>query len=559
MRIVAHGVSRRVLVLSGLAIFLVLLLRWHPDPHDLQPARATLIEVGQRFASSEEPVAKRELAGPQVPAPAWDAEAVIEAVGTVEVVDRFGAAVEGVRVDGVHSDDTLSLLGWTDAGGELGVASEAFVAIVASHPRFATKTRNLNQPPPSRVRVRLGEGDWIRGVVRLASGQSVGEGYHVMACDASLAYLPPDASMRAVAGDPRWSFATTNADGWFEIGGLTPGAEYTVAAGGGGRLSTHPAAGVRPGTEPVELIIQDAYWIHVKLAEADGGPPHLSERTAGKLSYELQSARPGEWIPPAWSIALAAQQFAAPDRHTILALATAEDAPPVLGPIVVRADLPGYQPAEVQAFARPIREGPCELELRLAREATDWGSLVLAFHGRPSVTGDARSAQLPLGHVTLRSQRGEFFSFYLDGFGEGEQRIDEIPFGQYELTIEATASPFCYPDARTGRVFVEVQSKPARVEIDLGGLGALELDLWDAGGEPYTGPLHLLLLHGDGSRPGVGGQITFTSAPYVLPALSPGVYSLQSRSPRTTTRGGGAVRPVTIVPGAMERIELQIP
>ncbi len=473
----------------------------------------------------------------------------------LQIEGDSGFPVAGARVDRWGVDGT-EYVGSCDERGVLFIEEAGPQTIIVSHPGYATRSDWVDALEGEQHSVRLAPEGRIRGRVVGQDGGAVGAGWFVLAWETTRGEPASRHASRALAGDPSTFLCSTDQEGSFEIGSLTPGTKYTLGAAGYGALSGEPLAGIVPGDENVVLAVEAAYGILVRLADADGGPMRASSRGSRGLIIQLPSESDGLRFGSS-----TLRHLLFPDRteraaDEVLIVVTATDGRSAVEGLRVRARYPGYDPLDVEVVAFPLHNGLAQYDVSLMRRVDGFGNLVLTFLRCPLTAAGSSRTLFPEGHVSLLSDEGSTLEYFLSGFSDREERIEGIPFGSYRILVSAASGSIVHPVPGEDFQTIAIGIDPVHLALDLGHLAALELDVLDESGDAYSGPIQLLLGKGFGIRPGAGGMVFFESRPYRFSALAPGTYALFGLLPSLASADGQNLQEIELEPGQHRRLSL---
>ncbi|MCB9916565.1 MAG: carboxypeptidase regulatory-like domain-containing protein [Planctomycetes bacterium] len=362
-----------------------------------------------------------------------------------------------------------------------GLASGA-VGVSARAPGLAVGALEVTLAPGERGRVELHlvEGAWVRGVVLDAGGAPLA-GATVGATEAALhapnppaAFLPP--------------YATSDAQGRFELGPLAPGAVHLSARGpsflpDGTRLPTTRTS--------AELVVRagEAYAWSARLE----GEPYAAGRALDERGEPLAE----------WTVVSHAEHGPGPAPRAVDTDETGAFRVPIVGEGTVALWL--YPPSHPEhparlwserrapvAWVEGVRAGDRDVVLR--RDAAQ------APSARLVATLDVAGAdERTLAHVTVRHERfGPVADVEYPALGPPLQ-LEELPAGAVQVLVEAPgcaalrAGPFELRDGETfdAGTLRAVPGGALRVTIEAPGggpLSGLSLELRDAQGRLWHLP-----------------------------------------------------------------------
>jgi len=185
----------------------------------------------------------------------------------------------------------------------------------------------------------------------------------------------------------------------------------------------------------------------------------------------------------------------------------------------------GYRTVRREVTLSPVEGGVRWIEVALEPEAAlAVGSLELAIDGPAWLHGASDNRVTPLGHVELREiARKIDLAISVRAIGE-PVRVDGVPAALYDVRFVSADERTTVPDSRDPAERVEISGDTAsRVELDLHGLGAVEVRILDEQGDAYD-RLALLRVAPTGARARAGGSTSRASAgrPTCSPRSRPG-------------------------------------
>jgi len=399
----------------------------------------------------------------------------------------------------------------------------------------------------------------LRGRVVLPDGSAAGPGLFVLATpgrtDPALSVV---AARMATPGER--GCALTERDGSFEIRGLDPGQTCALIIGGAGWVGTQRQWLARPGQPAGRYEVRRLYGALITLKEPGGAPLRLHGdllgQRAGRASLRVQDVLPLTGVAP--SAVLAGVDPAlldAPDLGRRLLLFTAALDAREIGPIVYRADLPGYDPLERELQARRIEQGLAEYAFELRPSVPGFGSLVITLVGwsgpcAPFAGPDGQGALLH-----LRSELGALATFGLGTIEGGRIEVEGLPYGTWRCALGANQQPVNSRRGATPEEEVVIGPVPASYVVDLSTRATIEIEILTRSGAPYSE--RAAVIFADQQTIGRGSRAAhFRAPPYRLDGLEPGLYHValeipfkagtSAEHPRQVITRGGACSHVVL-------------
>ena len=575
----APGARRRTLLLA-IAIGLVPLLALLALTHRFLDGRAAREPEGAVAAPPAGPEPERAASAPEtLAAPAREpARGATPARGTsateIEVLDeRSSAPITGALLSFTVRGTSLSL-GRTDGSGELRVplpiAHGAEGWILAQAERHASEQVHLSEPNPPRVRIRLRRAAEVRGRVLDASRAPAGAGFLVVAWPLTQPLREAADLQGVMRGSRSGSWARTEADGSFVLGGLAEGVPHGIDAGGAGLLTAKPAYAVpgapgAPEAEGVELVVMPVLGSILAPRTSSGEPLEISpSHVLGMFTsipvHGLQRLRgPGSEARLALAgVLLEELEPLAPTDEPYLAVW--ED--PRVDPIVkFSACYPGYRFVSGEAELRPVAGGVPVHPIPLSPDAVGTGTLCVELTGVPEALHPCPGRTSAEVSIVSMAAEGEPAEHLLSIDDLTRSLCAEVPAGSYRVSILATGAgrDLAIGEPRDRTVAVERGGR-AVASFDLGGAGSFRVRAWTASGEEHTGRLNLLTSRLEEGVPRRKADRVFSTAPYRVVGMPPGVYRVSVSWPRPPGSPAEAEAvDVEVFPGVESELELTVP
>lgn len=419
----------------------------------------------------------------------------------VRVVDEDGAGIVGACVAARASPAGHPEEVRTNAAGQVGldVASDAAVlSLLVSADAFVPATGNIDGQSSS-VTIRLARVPAIRGIVTTTSGEDVRSGIHVLAVEADRP-APGSREVRAILAEGRSPLlAVSDSDGHFAIRGAEVDKRYDLYAGGRGVISVAPQRRVSIGMQGVAIEVEPAFAAAIALLDQTGKPVTMSSALSGGPAYTLWTEDPRASMPqfPMIPFVLAGGDpdlFDA-DPSRVLHIVTSAAGGDVSTPGCMSVSLPGYAQV-VHRFTDVRVGGKIEPETcYLKCGATGWGQLSLGLCQSDADVLGMLGVDSLSGVVRLVSGEG-IVSYPVTLSTGGTAVIDEVPFGQYELSFVGRTL-FRWPPPGTRAPEIRVGRDPVVVQMSLGDVGVISLEFVDKGGSAHCGPVSIAIGRGE--------------------------------------------------------------
>lgn len=329
--------------------------------------------------------------------------------------------------------------------------------------------------------------------------------------------------------------ALTTPEGRFEFTSLDPRSRYRLVAGAIGWLggfdlreeesicgdldrsiTAYPIYGVLVKQEFRGLpLVQPSAFPH-----SLGMEFHMPEQTPRIVSQEFFAlAGLPTWLRD-WEFPYRCTMFAFQREHM--------DA----GKVRMNVAMPGYSLRRVDVPLQRAGPDMSATVVDLQSENLGRGRVRLTLVGRsnlPEVKGLRDQTRL---EVWLTKNDDEAVISFWSSINESKL-LDNVPAGEYSVGVLARSSAFTWPrNARqSGRILVE-DGQTTQVDVDAASTGDLSIEAW-VGSKPYTGPMEFKIAGAIEWNPNYEKNEKFLSAPYQIPLLPRGTYSVTSVSPRT--------------------------
>ena len=493
----------------------------------------------------------------------------------VRVSDTTGGPLSGATVYSLGEEDQ-ALLGATDSEGLLSVELPRLVGseIGATLEGYGPVRQAVPDPLPRGLDLVLQPAKALAGIVVTGDGSPVGTGVSVLVWPEER-WADDEEARRSLRGDPTVLTTCTNDEGRFSVQGLVPGRVYYGLAAGKGYGSADLVRNILSGEEECILTVQKIYATWLRLREADGSIPRISDSLWARHNRMLY----GQVLLPANASSRISGNLSAvwlnDNSHVagdggltffdrVYAFA-AEDSTTEIGAARFRAEFPGYEPVDAAFPVPSLANGIGETVLELVPVAGGFGELIIDFQGVPDMPGVVDD-KLPLGIVTLwsdgRENRIDLFVFTKDLSKSSRLRFGPIPYGHYECVFTVEPCAFSWPPEGAEPIAVDITCNPAELAVDLSALGGCHVRILRGGPEapPYRGKASLRCMDESGKR--LAGMM-FGKAPYVLYGLEPGVYTVYLDQPRvgedSASRSHVSVVVFDILPGQITEVDIFVP
>jgi len=411
--------------------------------------------------------------------------------------------------------------------------------------------------------IRLSEPGSIRGSVRYESGEPLNSKVDVVAWPASRGRCTQEGLRSVLRGEEKGSIphVETDSTGAFEFVGCSPNEVYSVVAGRAGYVSRKYHRAV-VGDEPLDLRLTRAYVLRVRLLSSSGEPIALDDplimRTEVSWWTDSEFAESMD-ISEIFMVLAGMPEGYDDDGHAMVkAFHSSQDVPEI--DCALDVECPGFVPARLNGVARPLDLGGASYDLALLQSASGFGSVSL------NASGCAED-------LLRRAERANVVLTLTDGKGHKEiirgamnlsglSVLSGIPTGEYGWSLEAESKLWRAPSTSDSRIDIE-SDRTTPLEIDLSRAAALTIRPMLAGGEYFSGSLSLMVAPGspaiepDGKRKARGGwNLSLNRAPYILPLLDPGDYTLRGSTPRFGAPAEGGWLTVRVSPGKCLDVEV---
>jgi hypothetical protein len=432
------------------------------------------------------------------------------------------------------------------------IASEHGWSFLLFAEGFQTKMLSLNGPllPDEEILIEADRAGTLAGVVRKPDGSPAPGGTWVVAWTGStpipeefaamqLAYIEAESIGTASATFAEGSRLVTRTDarGEFRFTDLAATQEYRLLAASEGMLSRTLSSASPETSEPIELKLLYAWGIHLIARDAQGSPLPGDGRVSldrGSASWSFPDGRwpilggtdaalPLAGLPLAYSESIIGQ----PDtqRSALTGYTETEVAPSV----AVSIQPPGFARHQAEYALIPLNSKFQSFELKFDRIATQFGSLELEIKNSPlneTNRGERNQSIViarlyPLGFP--ESGRDEVLSFALVHPEVGLEEFSGIPAGEYWLGFES-ANRLLKIHWETQRLVIG--NSPAQAQLDLGSVGALNLDVLTQEGSEFPERRAWVRFKSLTESPRVYGQIMLQPGKNQISLIPAGDYEL---------------------------------
>lgn len=508
--------------LVGLALLAVALVLWVRGTGGLREAVAD----GDRLAALSAPARDQEGRSGEQASTRWSLpQAPREGAVLVRVVEEDDMPITGARV---RYGTDLELQGLTDGVGEIElVLGESSLDVEVSAEGFHPRRVKLS-PQAARVTVHLASQANLRGVVVDPGGAPIPFARILARPAASV----PRVEFVLGDGGEDWHRTTTSEAGEFQMRGLVPGRVYVLGAGATGWVLPKAvvfSAGAATQKESTVITLAYAFGLHLRLTDADGGPPVTSPNLFGFGPEFMVPYNDVGTLPDQVSSMLAGAPpslvgTVRRDERLLLWFSTTDH-----GQLRtrLRVRVPGYDLVDEDVFVPRLRStidgqdvvlraipGACfgELKIRVGSSAPR-GEVERDWHASPL-----------RGVLRPPTASGTAISFLVELDDQGEMVLDLVPCGPHVLTVNA-------PHGRMEAVAQDVEIRPgggAEAFFDISELAELRVRLFEADGTEYRGMVHFHFYDpGDSART----SWTFQEGPYLLRHMEPGTLDLGVQFP----------------------------
>ncbi len=534
--------SRLLLAVGGLALGLIVSWLWVRGASVVKPHKcgAALIDGAIEVAAhvrgndalpisdAEEELAHREPAGEL---------AGKSAIVTVIVLSPIGRGVETADVVLVV-DEVIYATTQTDAAGQCRfvVPDGESRLVTVSAQGWQASSQSIPTPSPGQVLIHLTEGGRLRGIARW-------QGSHAPVVDGVVfawpdGYVPKGlgcniANRETQLDRPDLLSTHTDTEGRFVVEGLNPEKGYTLTAIAPAGFATERSVGNRPIAHfDIELEVARVYGALVHLREPDGSSLQCGARVyaggavwhqAGEEDEEDDIRKPVTRITCEVAAVLPKgirddSLTATPDHLLLLTSDSAEDD----GVTIEYAAHPaGYEAVWTELAAARLDKDLPEYEINVTPTARGWGSLEISCSGVSTGIVPDSITNARLGVIHLLEADGSRLSVVVEKpCGQGVQRVDGIPYGNYQAFFQMRDMAFEYP-AEGARATVTIGEVTAQLQLPFDGVGAILLSVNDIAGGEYTGEVIFRLRENWNVS-----YFSFNRAPYVMENLPAGDYEL---------------------------------
>jgi len=417
----------------------------------------------------------------------------------------------------------------------------------------------------TNLRIELMPARYVEVSVVLENGLPAPAGIRVVAYgdDAGdLSALAQD----ALANHPGSLSAATDANGLARLDGLSFGVAYRVTAGGAGftcRGTQRDLRGgviVPPDARQATLVVACAYACELLIVDgADGSPATLSAEAWGvPVCATMLDPSARSCLPNSVETLLCGVTpgTARPSlNHQVFMFSSAECGT-AIGPLRIRAGLPGYEDTTVELVIPRLSDFPATSVVPLRRTVAGFGELSIEFTGLIEGVTSRSGSSLPDAIAKL-SSTGGFEQDYAVRSMSAENRIGPIPQCQYFVSVAALHGAFRWPPVGAAPILVDVGEEPTRVDVDLSQFGALQVDIADASGSSYSGPLQLELA--GTTEPRSAQVLQAKDCPCHFQVLPPSRYSLRALAPFVDTYAAAQVQTIEISAGSVTAVRIRQP
>lgn len=378
----------------------------------------------------------------------------------------------------------------------------------------------------------------LRGRVERNDGQVPEEGTWVLAFErGTSAPEPLDVhaarmdSEAAAPGAARFVLARTDAEGGFQID-EAPWKEVTLLAGGFGWMSGVPRAHYELPNDGVRLVVRRAFGALLELVDQDGSEVVVSnayEKGVAGVRWAIPvggGVSAGERLEA--SLAGLDPVLASERGNRLLFLHLWDGDASLLGPITYFGWFPGYEQLEARFDARALDIGVLNHRYVLERSADGFCELELRFVGTPAALETLGVGELLHGVLELRDSTGRAHEFPLFPRDFGPLLLSAIPTGEQLLRFRHGGGNHCFPPASEEPLQRTLLPGRNRLDIDLGGMGALEIVPSPERSEQFARGMRITLARE--VRTGAGGRAQWSGGfdrrrsgpPFVFAGLAPG-------------------------------------
>lgn len=461
---------------------------------------------------------------------------------SLHVTDRTGAGVSGATVGSIRDAPAgLAPLGTTDSAGllRLDPALACPARILVTSPGFVGAEIVWESIPETDKWIRLQAATVIRGRIVAGNDMHGVEGVRVLAWSDRLTIPGHEIAEQALQGmTSRGLSAVSNAEGWFELGEVSPSCTYSVVAGGRGWASFETACKVPPGESRLVIRVGALFGTVVRLVptgvEADSlkclAPPTLSP---------LQPDLPGATylFQPSFVSVLAGLQ-AHLDSGSAMActyLFACDSEAESIGPLPYKLSIPGFEPVDTTIQCPRALTELRETTIPLRSTAGERGHCSFRLRWPPGVAGSSGSILGGKGVIfitplELGRDGRDASDVVLDlGLAAGQPCSIDLPLGSYRVRYLCIATGLSSPQSFEPARIVDVEPGEQAIEFDLSACGGILVQPIRPGGEHASGGFHVLLCKGGVPSVGTGAvmnSVFMSSAPYAIAPLNPGQYGI---------------------------------
>jgi hypothetical protein len=455
--------------------------------------------------------------------------------------------------------------GRTDESGKALVSPgrEARMAIFAKG--FADWTGDLDPALPKR-RITLEPGRQLLVQVLLPNREPAPEGILVAA-------FPPrsPASDSQLAADilrkhPGGFHGVTDSAGRACLVGLQPDTDLYVMASGAGYVSRAGTAerrgGVRigPQLQAAEVVVDCAYAIELLLLDGKTGSPIAISHDAWGIPVTTKMLEPNVRMSLPASFEAILLGVTPSEGRPALAHQTqvyvTETCAAEIGPLELRARVPGYRPLDAVFFVPRSREGPMREIVTLEPTGVAFGSVEVEFTREGGGEDASPRGSLPAAILRLSQAGAPDLGFALRDL-PGRNVLQPIPAGNYQGTVRTReGSALWPPPGQLSDVVVE-EGRPFRIVVDLEAFASLRIDVLNADGSAFEEPMQLSLVRREGRR--TACVIAAGVEPRYVHGLQIGAYEIQPIWPSGPRAGPGDAQSLLLEAGTTLELQFRVP
>jgi hypothetical protein len=326
-------------------------------------------------------------------------------------------------------------------------------------------------------------------------------------------FIHPMRARRSAAGSATTLQATTDSQGYFEIGGLDPTKKYDVSSIKYGWRTIDAKTGWEHTADVVELNMARCWGCLVRLPIQASSGTRLTrvgwQHWEPVSGYFDRASDFGVMIDEDLLLAWGEDRHLDP-RTWLTILYFSRDGEEDLGSLILDVNVPGYEPKTETVVLDFIGSSIPVIELDLSRTADELGSLDVSFSGLPDrlARADADMIAGSLHFHPLFEGQDQYFDLTFPDLRAGA-KITGVPVGLCRVHFvphpghgnAPNTSGYFEGEGGEGLV-VEVTSTGAMVEIDGSHLSLVAIQMLDSKGDPYDGLLNFEIYreveHGEG-------------------------------------------------------------